>query len=1074
VLAVKLWRPRLWLADGGGRLFQWARSEGRLAVCVIVLALAGAAVLAYFNQWTFVVFLALGWLPFAAWRARQHILIEEVADRTSGDPITNGAATLLTVELAQIQDVFRVVDERNAFPTAVGQQEPLEAAMKVDDFQENLRSSVTSESQLSVGGITIPLRPLMEILGRLVQGPRLRSELHEEGHGREQANRLVLTAQLTGFRRKGTWRIEHELAAGATRPDQLRALHEMVGELASRIFTDICLERKVRWRAMKNFLEALRTFRACLRTPRDRAFNLKEAESHLLQALAEDEDFVLVYYNLGVVYSELRTVAAAHGQPAEAARHLDSAEAAFKQAIEQDPGRWNAYYALARTHYERAQIARKQYECAQADADRSDLLKKERGHLRFARDLCERVSTMQAGKKTKADRAKAKDLVAFTYRLDEDADTRLRHRREAYKLSLKALSQTRRKTASRGGEDDPLPALTDLAANCIVNLATDEAGALRTAHDLRRSRVPALFALAQRLTSKEGRLHFELGRIALQCGDHERARTELGEATRIEPGAARYWAYLASAYERSGTACGQRPAEALKGRREDWYVRAHDACATALEKADLLYGPEEEDIEAATVVGATYDRLAKAYDGIDPSKRDSFKSESERLKRMQDFRAELEKLKDEDADALARLADDFHEQNRHWEAAHVAIIAGKKELDQGEPARAVRHFDRAQKWFGAKYPAELARRGVRGRRALAIAKQQPPAGDETLLGALRMAEEAVSVEPLSAFERKLLGEVYASLGDLERARTAWDEALLWSPNDPELHERLGRHVYWRLAEESTDRGKRAEYLVTAEQFLDRAIRLYGNDQYDDRRRVLFWLAKVAAAQGKYDDVIRRLRVLQRAPGWEPIAALNLGEAYFRTGRFDEAEPLFREAMAAPKEKTASNGAVMRELGEAWDAETLPLRAACWLVRSLTERSADLKKAGAELEKVADQSRRVLEQHPELKAALHTSAGGSLGVRASSPRRGGSSSGRSTFSPTPRPTWSTHGRSTPSRRRRRTRTGRRSWRSRGSTARSSGRPTSGASALRTSTSSSRSSTASRRADPPRPAESGRRS
>lgn len=943
---------------------------------MIVLALAGGAVLAYYNQWTFVVFLALGWLPFAAWRARKHILIEEVADRTSGDTITNGAATLLTVELAQIQDVFRVVDERNAFPTAVGRQEPLEAAMKVDDFQENLRSSVTSESQLSVGGITIPLRPLMEILGRLVQGPRLRSELHEEGHGREQANRLVLTAQLTGFRRKGTWRIEHELAADATRPDQLRALHEMVGELASRIFTDICLDRKVRWRAMKNFLEALRTFRACLRTPRDRAFNLKEAESHLLQALAEDEDFVLVYYNLGVVYSELRTVAAAHDQPAEAARHLDSAEAAFRQAIEQDPGRWNAYYALARTHYERAQIARKQLDCApeaKLETGRSDLLKKERGHLRFARDLCERVSTMQAGKKTKADRAKAKDLVAFTYRLDQEADMRLQHRREAYKLSLKALSQTRRKTASRGGEDDPLPALTDLAANCIVNLASDEAGALRTARDLRRSRVPALFELAQRLTSKEGRLHFELGRIALECGDHERARTALGEATRIEPGAARYWAYLASAYQMSGTACGQGPTEELQRRRDDWYVRAQDACAAALEKADLLYGPEEEDIKAAAVVGETYDRLAEAYDRIDPSKHDFFKEESGRLKKMQDFRAELEKLRDEDADSLARLAANFHARNRHWEAAHVAIIAGKKELDQGEPARAVAHFDEAQKWFGAKYPAELARRGVRGRRALAIAKQQPPAGDETLLGALRMAEEAVSVEPLSAFERKLLGEVYASLGDLERARTAWDEALLWSPNDPELHERLGRHVYWRLAEESTDRSKRAEYLVTAEQFLDRAIRLYGNDQYDDRRRILFWLAKLAAAQGKYDDVIRRLRVLQRAPGWEPIAALNLGEAYFRTGRFDEAEPLFREAMAAPK-KAASNGAVMRELGKEWDAETLPLRAACWLVRSLTERRTDLEKAGAELEKIADASRRVLEQHPELKAALDTSRG----------------------------------------------------------------------------------------------------
>ena len=52
--------------------------------------------------------------------------------------------------------VFRVVDERNAFPTAVGRQEPLEAALKVDDFQEDLRSSVSSESELKIGAFTIP------------------------------------------------------------------------------------------------------------------------------------------------------------------------------------------------------------------------------------------------------------------------------------------------------------------------------------------------------------------------------------------------------------------------------------------------------------------------------------------------------------------------------------------------------------------------------------------------------------------------------------------------------------------------------------------------------------------------------------------------------------------------------------------------------------------------------------------------------------------------------------------------------------------------------------------------------
>ena len=966
--AVRRWRRRLRRADRFGRLGHWIGSEGRLAVLAIVVGLAGACALAYYNQWTLLAFSPLVWVPFAAWRARRHILIEEVADHTQGERITDGAATLLMVELAQIRDVFRVVDERNAFPTAVGRQEPLEAALKVDDFQEDLRSSVSSESQLQVGAFTIPLRPLMEVLARIVRGPRLRSDLHEEGNGADEADRLVLTAQLSGFRRRGTWRIEHMLD-GETRADRLRALHEMVVELASRIFTDISLERKVRWRAMNHFLEALRTFRACLRTPRDRAFNLKKAESHLLQALAEDEDFVLVYYNLGVVYSELRTVAAAYDQAEEAARQLDSAEAAFKQAIEQDPGRWNAYYALARTYYERAQAVQKQYERTQAKgstaATLDRLARKKQEHLRAARGLCERVAGMPSIKD--ADQAKAKDLVAFTYSLEEEREKRLEYRNDAYELSLRELRRARRRAGNRGTEDDPLPALTDLAANCIVNLASDEAHALQTRDELRKSRVPALFNLAQQLTSKEGSLHFEFGRIALRCEDYETARCEFDEATRIEPGTARYWAYRALAYERSGNAC-----EAGRD-RDDWYRLAEETCATALEKADLLYGPEEEDVEAADTVRQTYDRLAAPGAGRARSKRNHLMQESHRLSKMLAFRSELEKLKSKSFSALVQRAADLKAEKRYWEAAHVSILAGKKQLDGVNPKLAVQHFDEAQRLFSTKYPAELARRGVRGRRALAIARGRPPSKDRDLLKALGEAEAAVSVEPLSAFERKLLGDVYASLGDLERARIAWNEARLWSPNDPELHENLGRHVYWKLAEESTDRAKRAEYLAQAEELLDRALRLYGNDQYDERRRILFWLAKVGAARGEYEQVIPRLRVLLRAPEWDAVAALQLGEAYFRTGRFDEAEPLFRQAMK-PSKNGAGRRVVSRELGDEWKEQTLPLRAACWLVRSLAERGGDLSEAERLLNRAAKRCNGPATRYSALAAAVHTSHG----------------------------------------------------------------------------------------------------
>jgi tetratricopeptide (TPR) repeat protein len=513
MLLIRLWwQPQLWAADKIGRFRHWIRSEGRLAVAL----LTGALVIVYFHAWTILAIYLLALLTAWAWLARRHIVIEEVADRSHGAPITDGAATLLSVELARIHDVFRIVDERNALPTSVGEGQPLEASLKVDDVSEVLRSPVSAESKLSVGPVVIPLGTAMALLGRIVQGPRLRSELHEKKGG------LVLTAQLTGFRRNGTWRIERDLTGAPSRSERLAALHDMVEELACRMFTNLGVPRKVKWRAMQRFLEALRIFRSCLRTPLGRGFNLKEAEAHLLEALAEDEDFALIYYNLGVVYSELRRVAEDEGDPDEADRHLEAAETAFGCAIERDPSRWEAYYALARM-----QIARE---------GELSLVARE-----AARELCERVVAMPGRFARAADRAKAHDLIAFTREPAEG----LEHRRAASRLSLRALRAAMSRPRSRGAEDDPVPGLTDLAANCLVNLAIDESAVRdKTSRGFAYRGIRSLFALAEGLTTKEGRLHYELGLTAAEWGDYDRAIEELTKAVRIEPGRALYWSHL--------------------------------------------------------------------------------------------------------------------------------------------------------------------------------------------------------------------------------------------------------------------------------------------------------------------------------------------------------------------------------------------------------------------------------------------------------------------------------------------------------------------------------------------------
>src|SRR5262249_36165741 len=295
---IRLWHPRLRLLEAAGRMYHWATSEGRPALFGLIVVAAAIVVDQFWpiqHFWLIPTIVLAGMFVYWAWKARGSIVIEDFADHTKDKGGGVGAATLVAMELARIRDVFRIVDERNTLPTAVGEGEPLQAAVKVDDLSEVLRRSVTPETRLTIGSLEIPIGTGMMLLARIVQGPRLRCHLHENG------SRLLMTAQLTGLRRTPAWRLERELTE-LTREERVRAVHEMIPELASRLFTSVGLERKVKWRAMWHFTSALRLYRSCLRTPANRAVRLLETRQRFVSALAEDEDFVLVYYNLGVVY----------------------------------------------------------------------------------------------------------------------------------------------------------------------------------------------------------------------------------------------------------------------------------------------------------------------------------------------------------------------------------------------------------------------------------------------------------------------------------------------------------------------------------------------------------------------------------------------------------------------------------------------------------------------------------------------------------------------------------------------------------------------------------------------------
>jgi len=906
-LLIRLWGVQLKAAIWLARAFHWATSEGRPAAGGLIL-LGGTLVISQFTSiphvWLLPILLLV--LLFVVWalRARLSIVIEDFSDHTARTNAANGAAKLLSVELAKMSDVFRVVDERNALPTAVGEGTPLEAAIRVDSLSDVIRNSVTADTKISFAGIEIPVGTGMMLLGRIVQGPRLRCQLHEIG------DRLILSAQISGLRHSPSWRLEHAIDSSSPESRDA-ATHEMIPELATRMFTNLGLRRKVKWRAVRSFLKGLETYRSCLRTPRDRAVKLLDARRYLVEALAEDEDFVLVYYNLGVVYNELARIAGLAGRAEVAKRHRDAAEAAFERAVQQDPARWEPYYALARLHYERDEMEQ-------------------------ARELCERVIELPRG--ARLEKVKARDLIGLTYQ--SPSPERLTSGRKASKLVLRALRSTALRRRTAGTEEDQLPTVSDLAANCLANLAEEEASREPRLggrgsrfgwfgqSERRFRRIAHLYRLAQSLTDKDANLHYKLGSIASRWGKHGLAIDELRAAARTEPERGLFWAALAYAY-------------ALRGRVGDEH-QATAAAQRALGVIDMLRTRDEERA-AIDLVHKTYRKLG------DERRLDRLVERTRFGEEIEQFKKALAKGETQPVDASIGQ----HVANeRHWEAGHLNALLGRHHLtrvNEGMFAKAAEVQLRAAISRLRSDQRDLARSDVYVYLARALVLQ----GRKDK--ALKAAEQAVSLAPLSSFAHAELGRIFNAVGDLESARSAWSDALLWDPSDPDLQWELG-FCNWRLAREATDREKRQVALKEAERYLTQASRLFANERFGERVRIHYWLARLYDELGQFDKVIPNLRMVQTAGRMSAVADLLVAQAYRRGGNFNSAQTLFLRVIQDVDSKIGHNGKDIvvgeTEVLEAWPLTLVRAEARCALAMAHAERNGDPEAARAALEPVA--------------------------------------------------------------------------------------------------------------------------
>lgn len=891
LIMVAVWRVVLVMARGLGRARRLMFTDFRAVT--LLAAMAPAIFFAIKSQWVAAAVAAGMWLLvlvfLAARAAADRLVIGEFKTSVANQGPSAGAAVppvdlanLLLVEISRLGDLFKVVGDRRAVSSGLAHQQGLDPTLSVDDLVENLQGTVGSEAKATVGPLTIPLAPLITLFAKLLQAPRLSGALHRDGAA------LILTAQTSG--RGGlSWRVE--AAAAPTEPAP-EVVSGMVEELALRLYTDLALGRAVRWEASKFFVEGLRSFRACLRTPKDRKVNLKRAEESFLAALAEDENFPLAYYNLGVVYTELHGLAVAAGRMVEAETRLNAAETSFGRAIENEPARWECYFAFAQTQFR---------------------------HSRYDSviELCSHIVQLEPGWPYGA---RARELWARAllergrpeeYR--EAVDQALR----ATRLALRSLARARLICRpSPRGEDDPESRCAELATGCLLTLSDIYSRQMPVVEDGARSRgrfrqqdrirrrLQWLATLAPRSQGK-AELRFDFGQRALAGGHLDLAEEELSAAVRSDPTRPSYSAGLALA---RATRLADGRCE-IDARERDQIV---GLCLRALQGMAGAFFPSR-DARACRIVAEVYDRMGSAAHG-----------DHETALQLREVAAKVDRKLGESIGG-ASVSGVFLEV---LQSADMPISS--KVGAYGEAVQRAR--------AGLLAGTEMSKSG---NRVGALTEFRE---------ALRCSERAASLNPLSTLAWETLGDVHRELSDFQNARIAWKQALGTDPDNPRLYDKIGSS-YWHIAFQGRTRASRADLEQAAEHF-NKALRLYGSGRFEEHVLTHYRLGKLNAALREFRRARMHLEIVEavdRPPvvGWE-----LLGFAHLERRDFAECEYYFGKVVKQGERLNGQRADLI--IGDRLDEQLWPLGLIrAWghlgLAITFAERDGNLPKADAHVD-----------------------------------------------------------------------------------------------------------------------------
>ena len=883
------------------------------------------------------------WLLWWAWMAHKRVVIDTFMDYRGTNPVSDaqGLATLLVVKLAQLHELYQVVDEQRAISTATNTSQPIDATIKVDDVSDFLTGAVSAQSKLSLGPIEIPVGTLLALFGRFVQGPRIIGSLHQD------YDMLILTAQRIGGRPAYSWRVD---SMSSTENAQVvnRGLDEMIDELACRMFTDLALSGTVRWKAAQSFSDGLRVYRDCLRSSKDRLLNLKQAERKFIETLEEDEDFVLAHYNLGVVYMEMRKAdeSMTTGE-LEAAENksmkngqLEAAEEAFLEANSHNPGSWLAYYALAACRYQRGQ-----YDSA----------------FRICQRIRERQITQKPGRMNSAKIFHMMGLTQFMQQecqpqQDSSELDNVRLAIKYYKTSLRLAwgALCRAEWVQLGVTDTQnlvIPQLEATLSVCMKDLAwayTHYAENLQE-QEKTKGQQQTLFTkvwqrfsrkipysqyyylahewlhLASFLHSPDSQNYFALFdtyadnyvHIAdeyCEQGNYTKAITEYQAALRIYPENAGFWSNFALAYAGLYTQQQKnRPVEASKSKKQ-----ALKACKNA--RTYVYDNARAYDGNISERTFLLIDNMIQTYEKLEESvPLQQMKCVDTFLRKVLIYQEEgvsnIEKL-DKLVKEITYIAPD-DKDIQAWIYAQVSLVIGKMYLQFGLQIAVEQYIRGAIACLENTYQRVIREQELRVILVYALLQQG------RYEDALKEAEYALVLDPLCYLEREALGDVYFKLNAFENAIAAWQESLLrkntfvpklkelpkievpvldfklgttylFKQDDVDINFKIGIG-YVELGRHYHDLEQKRSAYRQALVYLERAEALYETnfDRQQQKQALYYFLGVLHFEQDDYQRAISYLRIAKTLKFARLTSLFYLGYAYLKNKEYDSCMKQFQ-------------------------------------------------------------------------------------------------------------------------------------------------------------------------------------